>query len=128
MVRSPAASRKRRIDSSSAELEEQPATSPRKSKLRKVSVPSPESSVQDEDAEGAEEEEQPALEAGSAGSTSASLEGNEEDAEEDAEYQEKYKIWEMFADEYHDSECGLLLRCCSLAAVTWAPAASAYCQ
>jgi len=84
-------------------------TSPRKSKLRKVSVPSSETSAQDGEGEALDEEEedeQPALEAGSARSSSASQEGNEEEEEEDAEYQEKYKIWEMFADEYHDSELG----------------------
>lgn len=106
MVRSPAAaSRKRRIDSSSAELEEQPATSPRKSNLRRVSVLSPSSSTQDAEGEEVEEdedneEEQPALEAGDS-SASASKAGSEEDNEED---EERYKVWEMFADQYHDSE------------------------
>lgn len=108
MVRSPAAaSRKRRIDSSSTELEEQQVTSPRKSKLRKVSVPSSDTNAHNGEGEVIDEEEddeQPALEAGSARSSSASQEGNEEEEEEDAEDQEKYKIWEMFADEYHDSE------------------------
>lgn len=115
MVRSPAAaaSRKRRIESSSEELEEVASRSPHKSKLRNVSVPSPESSGQDLLDAAGEEEEQPALENdGSGASTSsgnASQEGNEGEDEEDAEYQEKLQIWEMFADEYHDSE----LRCFS---------------
>lgn len=106
MVRSPAAaSRKRRIDSSSAEIEEQPATSPRKSNLRRVSVLSPSSSTQDAEGEEVEEdedneEEQPALEAGDS-SASASKAGSEEDNEED---EERYKVWKMFADQYHDSE------------------------
>lgn len=114
MVRSPAAaSRKRRIESSSEELEEVASRSPRKSKLRKVSVPSPDSSGQGLLGAPAAEEEQPALENdGSGASTSssnASQEGNEGEDEEDAEYQEKLQIWEMFADEYHDSEYALLL-------------------
>ena len=111
MVRSPAsASRKRRIDSSSEELEDVSMRSPRKSsKLRKVSLASPESSSNDgarellDDGEG-EEEEQPALETDGSGSSSSNASQEVGDEEDDAEYQEKLQIWEMFADEYHDSE------------------------
>lgn len=117
MVRSPvAASRKRRIESSSEELEDVSIKSPRKSKLRKVSLASPDSSSNGARELPEEEAEQPALENDGSGSSSsnASQGGNEaEEDEEDAEYQEKLQIWEMFADEYHDSESfafGPLLR------------------
>jgi hypothetical protein len=116
MVRSPAASagasasaspssasRKRRIQSSSSseELEEVHVPSPRKSKLRKMSLASPESSIEVDD-----HNEQPSqLEANNDEATATRQASSEEsgESEEDAEWQEKYKVWEMFADEYHDS-------------------------
>lgn len=108
MVRSPAAaSRKRRIDSSSEELEEVHHASPRRSKLRKVSVPSPESSSSPQGGEGDSHLRAVSVSAASNSSShAASQEGNEHEgsSEEDAEYQEKLQLWEMFADEYHDSE------------------------
>lgn len=117
--------KRRRIDTSSEELEELPVTSPRKTRLRKASLPARlTSSVRDDyddydddevDGEGEDEDEEddeaePELE--HSHSHSVSIEGEEAEGEEeeqeqeqeDAEWQEKYKIWEMFADEYHDSE------------------------
>lgn len=109
MVRSPAMG-KRRIQSSSTELEDEPVTSPRKSKLQRLAVPSSSSSASsmhgadgeavddfDEMAAG-EKEEQPAFAADSARSSSGNVsQEGEEDEDED-----KYKVWEMFADQYHD--------------------------